>query len=71
MFFDYLVNFWSTQILSNPDIEKNNALFLFFANKMDIADACTAAEASMLLDLPNHLKGKTFHIQQSNALSGM
>ena len=57
-------------ILSHEDITKNNSLFLFFANKMDMADACSAAEASHLLDLPSLLKGKAFHIQASNALTG-
>ena len=57
-------------ILSHDDIAKNNSLFLFFANKMDMADACSAAEASHLLDLPSLLKGKAFHIQASNALTG-
>ena len=57
-------------ILSHDDIAKNNSLFLFFANKMDMADACSAAEASHLLDLPSLLKGKAFHIQASNAITG-
>merc|ERR1712141_655625 len=56
-------------ILGHDDINGNNALFLFFANKMDMADACSAAEVSHLLDMPNVLKGKAFHIQASNALS--
>merc|ERR1712212_76051 len=57
-------------ILGHEDINKNNALFLFFANKMDLADATTAAEASHLLELPELLKGKAYHIQASNAVTG-
>merc|ERR1712235_59514 len=57
-------------ILSHDDITKNNSLFLFFANKMDMADSCTPAEVTHILDLPTLLRGKAFHIQGSNALTG-
>ena len=57
-------------ILSHDDIAKNNVLFLFFANKSDLADACTPAEVTHILDLPNLLRNKAFHIEGSNALTG-
>jgi len=57
-------------ILGHDDIAKNNVLFLFFANKSDLADACTPAEVTHILDLPNLLRNKAFHIEGSNALTG-
>ena len=38
-------------ILEHDAINKNNAIFLFFANKSDLANSCTAVEVAQLLDL--------------------
>ena len=38
-------------ILEHEAINKNNAIFLFFANKSDLANSCTAVEVAQLLDL--------------------
>ena len=37
---------------------------------MDKADACTPADVTHILDLPQLLRGKAFHIQASNAITG-
>jgi len=39
-------------ILQHDDVNKNNAVFLFFANKSDLPNSCTAVEVAQLLDLP-------------------
>ena len=38
-------------ILTHEDINKNNAVFLFFANKSDLPNSCSAVEVAQLLDL--------------------
>ena len=38
-------------ILQHDDINKNNAVFLFFANKSDLPNSCTAVEVAQLLEL--------------------
>ena len=43
-------------------------MFLFFANKMDLADSCSEVEITQLLDLPKLLRGKTYNIVSSNAI---
>ncbi|CBY24136.1 unnamed protein product [Oikopleura dioica] len=55
-------------ILKDSSIQKNNAVFLFFANKMDLADSCSEVEITQLLDLPKLLRGKTYNIVTSNAI---
>lgn len=54
-------------ILQHESINKNNAIFLFFANKSDLPDSCTAVEVAQLLDLPTLLRGKSYNIVASQA----
>ena len=55
-------------IIEDSSIQKNNAVFLFFANKMDLEDSCSEVEITQLLDLPKLLRGKTYNIVSSNAV---
>ena len=55
-------------IIEDASIQKNNAVFLFFANKMDLADSCSEVEITQILDLPKLLRGKTYNIVSTNAI---
>jgi len=57
-------------LLAHKDIADKKIPVLFFANKMDLPKALTPAQVSDQLELPNTIKGKSWKIVASNALTG-
>jgi ADP-ribosylation factor-like protein 6 len=56
-------------LLENADIASKRIPILFFANKMDLREACSSVKCSHMLQLET-IHDKPWHICASNALTG-
>ncbi|MCL4141118.1 UNVERIFIED_CONTAM: hypothetical protein GTU68_036034 [Idotea baltica] len=56
-------------LLQHPEIKTRRIPILFFANKMDVREACSSVKVSSALGL-ERLTNKPWHITPSNAVSG-
>eukprot|EP01116_Phalansterium_solitarium_P011114 TRINITY_DN2671_c0_g1_i2.p2 TRINITY_DN2671_c0_g1~~TRINITY_DN2671_c0_g1_i2.p2 ORF type:complete len:117 (+),score=16.45 TRINITY_DN2671_c0_g1_i2:431-781(+) len=56
-------------LLSHPNIKKAKTPLLFFANKMDIANAASKLEIAQTLELDN-IADRAWHITESSAITG-
>lgn len=56
-------------LLKHPDLEHKRIPILFYANKMDFADALSSVKIAAALGLEK-IDDKPWHISSSNAISG-